>query len=173
MQAAPLSNFSSLIFGALMIHGFQPGPLFIADNPNLFWGLITSMYVGNAMLVILNLPLVGLWIKVLKVPYHLLFPLILLFCLIGVYSLNNNTSEILIMLIFGIIGYLMRKFEYDGAPFLIAVVLGPMVENNLRQSLLISKGSLAIFFTRPISVGFLLGALIVVLTLLRQHLKIK
>jgi putative tricarboxylic transport membrane protein len=155
-----------------MIHGFQPGPLFISDNAQLFWGLITSMYIGNAMLVILNLPLIGLWVKLLKVPYHLLFPLILLFCLIGVYTLNNNTSEMLIMLIFGVIGYLMRKFEYDAAPFLIAVVLGPMAENNLRQALLISKGSLMVFITRPISAGFLLGATIMVLTLVRQRLKV-
>ena len=169
----PANIVMALFFGALMIHGVQPGPLFIADNPNLFWGFITSMYVGNALLVILNLPLIGLWVKLLKVPYHLLFPLILIFCLIGVYTLNNNTSEILIMLIFGIIGYLMRKFEYDGAPFLIAVVLGPMMENNLRQSLLISKGALTIFFTRPISVSFLLAALIMALTLVRQQFKIK
>jgi putative tricarboxylic transport membrane protein len=169
----PANIVMALIFGALMIYGVQPGPLFIPQNPKLFWGLITSMYVGNAMLLILNLPLVGLWVKVLKIPYHLLFPLILLFCLIGVYTLNNNTVEILIMLIFGFIGYLMRKFEYDGAPFLIALVLGPMMENNLRQSLLISKGALSIFFTRPISVVFLLAALMMLLNSFYHHIKRK
>lgn len=167
----PANIVMALFFGALMIYGVQPGPLFIPQNPKLFWGLITSMYVGNAMLLILNLPLVGLWVKVLKIPYHLLFPLILLFCLIGVYTLNNNTVEILIMLIFGFIGYLMRKFEYDGAPFLIALVLGPMMENNLRQSLLISKGALSIFFTRPISVVFLLAALMMLLNSFYHHIK--
>lgn len=167
----PANIVMALFFGALMIYGVQPGPLFIPQNPKLFWGLITSMYVGNAMLLILNLPLVGLWVKVLKIPYHLLFPLILLFCLIGVYTLNNNTVEILIMLIFGFIGYLMKKFEYDGAPFLIALVLGPMMENNLRQSLLISKGALSIFFTRPISVVFLLAALMMLLNSFYHHIK--
>jgi putative tricarboxylic transport membrane protein len=169
----PANIVMALFFGALMIYGVQPGPLFIPQNPKLFWGLITSMYIGNAMLLILNLPLIGLWVKVLKIPYHLLFPLILLFCLIGVYTLNNNTAEILIMLIFGFIGYLMRKFEYDGAPFLIALVLGPMMENNLRQSLLISKGALSIFFTRPISVVFLLAALMMLLNSFYHHIKRK
>jgi len=167
----PANIVMALFLGALMIHGIQPGPLFIPQNPKLFWGLITSMYIGNVMLLILNLPLVGLWVKVLKIPYHLLFPLILLFCLIGVYSLNNNTTEILIMLIFGFIGYLMRKFEYEGAPFLLALVLGPMMENNLRQSLLISKGALSIFFTRPISVVFLLAALMMLLSSFYHHIK--
>jgi putative tricarboxylic transport membrane protein len=109
------------------------------------------MYVGNAMLLVLNLPLIGIWVKVLKIPYFLLFPFIFLFCLFGVYTLNNNLIEVFIMLIFGIIGFLMRKTGFEGAPFLMALVLGPVMESSLRQSLLISHGSPTIFFTRPIS----------------------
>lgn len=160
----PANITMALFFGALMIHGIQPGPLFISENPAIFWGLITSMYIGNAMLLVLNLPLVGLWVKVLKIPYYLLFPLILLFSAIGVYSLNNNSTEILIALIFGVVGYLMRKFEYEAAPFLLAMVLEPMMENKFRQTLLISKGSFAIFFSRPISAVLLITAFIVLVT---------
>jgi putative tricarboxylic transport membrane protein len=134
-----------------MIHGVQPGPLFIGKYPEIFWGVVTSMYVGNAMLLVLNLPLIGIWVKVLKIPYFLLFPFIFLFCLFGVYTLNNNLIEVFIMLIFGIIGFLMRKTGFEGAPFLMALVLGPVMESSLRQSLLISHGSPTIFFTRPIS----------------------
>ena len=134
-----------------MIHGIRPGPMLIKQHPDLFWGLIASMYIGNIMLVLLNLPLIGIWVRVLSIPYRVLFPLILLFCLIGVYTLNNNIWEIFIMVIFGIMGYLMRKFKYEPAPFVFALVLGPMMENSLRQSLLISEGSFGIFFTRPIS----------------------
>jgi putative tricarboxylic transport membrane protein len=141
----------ALFVGALMIHGIQPGPLFISKYPELFWGVVASMYVGNVMLLVLNLPLIGIWVRVLKIPYSILFPLIFLFCLVGVYSLNNNVAEIFIMVIFGIIGFLMRKFGFEGAPFLLALVLGPIMETSLRQSLLISRGSFNIFFTRPIS----------------------
>jgi putative tricarboxylic transport membrane protein len=132
------------------------------NHPDLFWGVVASMYVGNAMLVVLNLPLIGLLVKVLKIPYPLLFPLILLFCLVGVYSINNNVSEITVMVIFGVVGYFLRKFQYPTAPALLALVLGPMLEKALRQSLLISGGSGLIFFTRPIS----LITLLIVATLL-------
>jgi putative tricarboxylic transport membrane protein len=129
------------------------------------------MYIGNGMLLILNLPLIGLWVKVLKIPYHLLFPLILLICLIGVYSLNNSSAEVLIMIIFGFIGYLMRKFDFEGSPFLLALVLGPMVESKLRESLLISKGTISIFFSRPISAAFLFMTLVMLLTSFYHYLK--
>jgi len=151
----------ALMMGALMIHGIQPGPLFISKNPELFWGVIGSMYIGNAMLLVLNLPLIGLWVKVLKIPYVILFPLILLLCLIGVYTLNNNIAEIFIMLIFGVIGFLLRKTGFEGAPFLLALVLGPIMESSFRQSLLISKGYLGIFFLRPVSATLVIAALIV------------
>jgi putative tricarboxylic transport membrane protein len=146
----PTSAIMALFMGALMIHGIQPGPLFISRYPELFWGFIASMYVGNAMLLVLNLPLIGIWVRVLKTPYAILWPLILLFCLIGVYSLNANTVEMAIMLGFGIFGFLMRRAGFEGAPFILAMVLGPIMETSLRQSLLISRGSFGIFLTRPI-----------------------
>jgi putative tricarboxylic transport membrane protein len=141
----------ALLFGALLIHGMRPGPLLIKDHPDLFWGVVSSMYIGNVMLLILNLPLIPLWVKILKVPYGVLFPLILVFCLIGSYSVRNDIFGVLVMIIFGILGYLFRKFDYEGAPLLLGFILGPMFELNLRQSLLFSKGSFLIFFTRPIS----------------------
>ena len=147
----PTNVVMALVLGALMIHGIRPGPTLIQENPALFWGLMTSMYIGNAMLLLLNLPMIGLWVRILSVPYRVLFPLILLFCLIGSYSLNSNIWEIFIMVIFGISGYLLRKFEYEAAPLVFALVLGPMMENALRQSLLMSEGSFDIFFIRPIS----------------------
>jgi putative tricarboxylic transport membrane protein len=146
----PTSAIMALFMGALMIHGIQPGPLFIAKYPELFWGFIASMYIGNAMLLVLNLPLIGIWVRLLKTPYIILFPLILLFCLIGVYSLNSNPTEILIMLIFGVAGFFLRRLGFEGAPFILAMVLGPIMETSLRQTLLISRGSFAVFYTRPI-----------------------
>jgi len=145
----PSSVGMAILLGAFIIHGIQPGPLLIVKHPALFWGTIASMYVGNVMLLVLNLPLIGLWIKILKIPYNLLFPLIILFCFLGAYSLNNNIYDVLVMIIFGVFGYLMRKYEYEGAPFLLALVLGPMLENAFRQSLI--YGDPFIFFNRPIS----------------------
>lgn len=127
--------------------------MILREYPQIFWGTVTSMYLGNVLLLLLNLPLIGLWVKILKVPYRILFPLIILFCHIGAYSLKNTPFDMVVMLIFGVIGYLMRKFGYEGAPLLLAFVLGPMMEQALRQSLLISHGSFSIFFTRPISLA--------------------
>src|SRR4030043_676271 len=129
------------------------------QNPGLFWGVIVSMYIGNGMLLVLNLPLIGMWVQILKIPYKILFPLILLFCLIGVYSVNNVVFDIYIMLIFGIMGYLMKKFDYEGAPLVLAFVLGPLMENNLRKSLIMSQGDFSIFFTRPLAAVSLILAL--------------
>lgn len=150
----PANVVMAVLLGAFIIHGIQPGPLLISKHPALFWGTIASMYVGNVMLLVLNLPLIGLWVKILKVPYRILFPLILLFCFIGVYSLNNNVYEILIMVVFGVFGYLIRKFGFEAAPFLLGMVLGPLMEVAFRQSLL--YGDPFIFFKRPIS-AFLLA----------------
>jgi len=147
----PSNVVIAMLLGAFMIHGVTPGPLLMKQNPQIFWGVIVSMYVGNAMLLVLNLPLIGIWVKILKIPYKILFPLILLFCLIGVYSVSNSVFDIYIMLIFGILGYLMKKFEYEGAPLVLAFVLGPMMENNLRKSLIMSQGDFSIFFTRPLA----------------------
>jgi len=155
----PPNVVMALLLGAFMIHGVQPGPLMMKQNPGLFWGVIASMYIGNVMLLVLNLPLIGIWVQVLKVPYRILFPLILLFCLIGVYTVSNAIFDIYVMIAFGIVGYLMKKFEYEGAPLVLAFVLGPLLENNLRKSLILSHGDFTFFFTRPISAACLLIAL--------------
>ncbi|MEI9475340.1 MAG: tripartite tricarboxylate transporter permease [Deltaproteobacteria bacterium] len=128
-------------------------PLLMGKHPQFFWGTIASMYIGNVMLLILNLPLIGLWVQILKIPYRLLFPLIILFCFVGAYAVNNNSFDVLIMLIFGTIGYFMRKWRYDGAPLLLAIILGPMLESSIRQALII--GDPSIFVTKPISACFL------------------
>jgi putative tricarboxylic transport membrane protein len=148
----PSNVVTAMLLGALMIHGVTPGPLLLKQNPQIFWGVVTSMYVGNIMLLILNLPLIGLWVRILKVPYVILFPLILLFCVVGVYTLNNSILEVYIMLGFGAIGYVLRKIEYEHAPFVLALVLSPMIEDNFRSSLMLSGGQMGIFFTNsPLS----------------------
>ncbi len=156
----PANAVMAMLLGALTIYGMQPGPMLIKQHPDLFWGVVTSMYIGNAMLLVLNLPLIGIWVKILKIPYAVLFPLILLFCLIGAYSLNNNVGEIGLMLFFGVVGYLMKKFDYEAAPLVLAMVLGPMMEDALRQSLIMANGSAAIFVTRPISLAVALLVLV-------------
>jgi putative tricarboxylic transport membrane protein len=154
----------AILFGALMIHGLQPGPLLMKDHPDFFWGVVISMYIGNLILVFLNLPLIPLWVRMLRVPYPILFPLIVLFCLVGAFSLNNSAYDILVMLGFGVLGYLMRKLKYEGAPLVMAFVLGPLLELNLRRSLIVSDGSFLIFFTRPISAA-ILGTAVLILFL--------
>jgi putative tricarboxylic transport membrane protein len=156
----PANAVMALLLGALIIHGIQPGPLLIKQHPALFWGTVASMYLGNMMLLVLNLPLIGVWVKLLKVPYPILFPLILLFCLIGSYSLNNSVFDVTIMIIFGLIGYLFKKFNYEAAPLILALVLGPMMENSLRQALLMANGNFFTFFQRPISATLLTAALV-------------
>ena len=151
----PANSVIAILLGAFMIHGIQPGPMLIEKYPDLFWGTIMSMYLGNAMLLVLNLPLIGLWVKVLKVPYPILFPLILLFCLVGVFSLNYSKVEVALMIGFGVFGYLARKFQFEMAPLVLALVIGPMMENNLRLSLVISQGSPWIFIEKPISAIFI------------------
>jgi putative tricarboxylic transport membrane protein len=159
----PPNVVMAVLLGAFLVHGIQPGPLLVKEHPEIFWGVIASMYIGNVMLLVLNLPLIGLWVQLLKVPYGVLFPLILLFCIIGVYTVSANVWDIVIMLIFGGLGYLMKKFEYEPMPLVLAYVLGRMAEESLRQTLLLSRGSPAIFFSRPIAAGFLATALAVVL----------
>lgn len=140
-----------ILLGAFLVHGIHPGPLMISEHPDLFWGVIASMYLGNIMLLVLNLPLIPIWVKVLNIPYSILFPIILLLCIIGVYSINFNVIEIIIMLFFGVIGYLMKKTGFEGAPLMLAFILSPMLENAFKQSLRMSAGDFSIFFTRPIS----------------------
>jgi putative tricarboxylic transport membrane protein len=129
--------------------------MFIKESPIVFWGLIGSMYIGNVMLLVLNLPLIAIWVKTLKIPYHILFPLIILFCLIGSYTISNSLTDVFIMVTFGLIGYLMKKFEYEPVLLILGLVLGPMFESALRRSMIMSKGSFMIFFHRPISMIFL------------------
>jgi putative tricarboxylic transport membrane protein len=158
----PATPTMALLLASFLMQGIRPGPLFITGHPDIFWGLVASMYLGNVLLLILNLPMIGIWVKVLKIPYRVLFPLILLFCLIGAYSVNNSTFDIFIMILFGVIGYLFKRFGYEGAPLILAFVLGPIMEQALRQSLLISSGSFLIFVTRPIS-GITLGIVAILL----------
>jgi TctA family transporter len=145
----------------------------MTSNPELFWGLIASMWIGNAMLVILNLPLIGMWIKLLTVPYRWLFPAIVLFCAIGVYSTNNNTFDIWLVGAFGFIGYLFIKLGCEPAPLLLGFILGPMMEENLRRSLLLSRGDWSVFVTRPLSAFLLAAALLLLVVVLSPSIKKK
>jgi len=154
----------AILLGALIIFGLQPGPLLIKEKPDFFWGVVASMYIGNGMLLLLNLPMIPIWVQVLRVPYPILFPLIILFCLIGSYSLNNSTFDVFAMILFGVVGYLMKKFKYEGAPLVMAFVLGPLLEQNLRRSLIISDGSFSIFVSRPISAVTLLVAFLLLVS---------
>ena len=152
----------AMIFAALMIQGVQPGPFLVSENPEVFWGVIASMYVGNVMLLVLNLPLVGLWVQLLRVPYAFLAPLVVMVCSIGVFSIKNDPVEIVIMAGFGLVGYVLRKLAFEPGPLLLAFILGPMVEKALRQSLLLSGGEFDIFVRRPIS-GVLIGLIMALL----------
>lgn len=154
----PSNPVMALMIGAMIIQGIQPGPSVMTEQPALFWGLIVSMWVGNLMLLILNLPLIGLWVKMIQVPYHLLYPAIVVFCAIGVFSLNNTTFDVFLMGIFGVMGYVFRKIGAEAAPMLLAFILGPMMEEFLRRALLISKGDPSVLVTRPISAVMLLFA---------------
>jgi putative tricarboxylic transport membrane protein len=147
----PPNVVMALLLGAFIIHGLQPGPLMMIQRPDIFWGIVASMYIGNVMLLVLNMPLIGMWVQVLKLPYRILFPLILMFCLVGVFASGNAVFDVFVMVLFGVLGYLMRKFGYEPAPLVLAFVLGPMLENNLRKSLILSHGDFAIFLERPIS----------------------
>jgi putative tricarboxylic transport membrane protein len=160
----PSNAFNAVLLGALMIYGLRPGPLLIKSNPDFFWGLLSSMYVGNVLLLVLNLPLIPLWVWVLRIPYTLLSVLILIFCFLGAYSINNSLAEVAITFAFGIFGFLLRKFKFEAPPFILAFVLGPLMETTFRQSLIMSGGSFSIFVTQPISTVFILIALGVLIT---------
>jgi putative tricarboxylic transport membrane protein len=154
----PPNVVMALLLGAFIINNVEPGPLMMQKHPQLFWGIVCSMYVGNVMLLVLNLPLIGMWVRLLTVPYKVLFPLILLFCVIGGYSVSNSIFDLYLMMLFSVIGYFMKKFGYEPAPMVLAFVLGPMLELNLRKALILSHGELSTFVTRPISLGCLLIA---------------
>jgi putative tricarboxylic transport membrane protein len=160
----PANVVMAMLFSGLLIHGITPGPMLMNDHPDIFWGIITSMYIGNVMLLILNLPLINIWVKLTKIPFALLFPIIILICFIGVYSVNSSMFDVWLMVIFGIVGYIMKKCEYEPAPLVLAYVLGPMLEQALRQSLIMSNGSFTIFIFRPISAVSLFIALVLLVT---------
>jgi putative tricarboxylic transport membrane protein len=162
----PASGVMALMLGALTIQGIQPGPQVMTQKPDLFWGLIASMWIGNLMLVVLNLPLVGLWIRLLKVPYRLLFPAIMAFSAIGVYSVNNSPFEIYLTAVFGILGFIWMKLGFNLAPMLLGFVLGPMLEENLRRSMLTSRGDPTVFFTRPISLAFVIATILILVVMI-------
>jgi TctA family transporter len=169
----PPNPVMALMIGAMIIHNIQPGPQVLTRNPALFWGLVTSMWIGNLMLVILNLPLIGIWIKMLKVPYRYLFPSIVLFCAIGVYSMNNSTFDIWMLAAFGFVGYVFIKLGCEPAPLVLGFILGPMMEENLRRALLLSLGDWSTFVTRPLSAGLLAAALLLLLVMLSPAVKKK
>ena len=167
----PSNPVMALMIGAMVIQGIQPGPSVMTEQPELFWGLIASMWIGNLMLLVLNLPLIGLWVKMISVPYHLLYPAILVFCAIGVFSLNNATFDVFLMAGFGVLGYVFRKLDCEPAPMLLGFILGPMMEEYLRRALLISKGDATVFVTRPVSATMLVLALLLLVTVLTPAIR--
>lgn len=169
----PPNPVMALMVGAMTIHNIQPGPQVMTSNPELFWGLIASMWIGNAMLIVLNLPLIGIWIKLLTVPYRWLFPSIVLFCAVGVYSTNNNTWDIWMVGAFGLVGYIFHKLGTEPAPLLLGFILGPMMEENLRRALLLSRGDWSVFVTRPLSAGLLAAAALLLIIVLLPSVKSK
>jgi putative tricarboxylic transport membrane protein len=162
----PSGPIPAVMLAALMVHGVSPGPLLFRQQPELVWGFIASMYVGNLMLLVLNLPLVGLFVNLLRVPYPLLYPAIIVFCILGVYAVNASVVDVWIMLVMGLVGYLLRKLGFETAPIVLGMILAPMLEMALRQSLALSDGHYTIFMTRPIATTLLaVGAILVLLSL--------
>jgi putative tricarboxylic transport membrane protein len=159
--------------GALMIQGIAPGPQMMTQHPDLFWGLVVSMFIGNAMLVVLNLPMIGLWVQLLKIPYRFLFPMILGFMAIGVYSINNLNLDLYLMVLFGLGGYVFQKLRVQIAPLVLAFVLGPLIEESLRRAMVLSRGDPAVFFTRPISAAFMIVSVALLIAMLWPSLRKK
>ena len=156
----PTGPITAVLIGALMLHGVSVGPTLVTEHPDVFWGFVASMYVGNLMLLALNLPLVSVFVTVLRIPYAYLYPLIIMFCIIGVYEVNNSIVDVCIMLIMGVLGYALRKFSFDPAPLVLGLVIAPIFEQSLRQSLIMSNGNYLIFFNRPISAGLLIVCIV-------------
>ncbi len=169
----PPNAVMALMVGAMTIHNIQPGPQVMSSNPSLFWGLIASMWIGNLILVVLNLPLIGIWVQLLKVPYRLLYPAILVFCGIGVYSINNNPFDVTVTAVFGLLGYIFFKLRCEPAPLILGFILGPMMEENLRRAMLLSRGDPIVFFTRPLSLGLLVAAAILIVIVALPNIKKK
>jgi putative tricarboxylic transport membrane protein len=162
----PPNAVMALMVGAMTIHGIIPGPQVMTKNPNLFWGMIASMWVGNLMLLIINLPLIGLWVRLLKVPYRLMFPAIVMFCCIGIYSINSLPTDVMFIGFFGLVGYVLIKLGFEPAPLLLGFVLGKLMEENLRRALIISRGDMMTFLEHPVSAGLLVVALLLLVVAL-------
>lgn len=169
----PSNAVMALMIGAMMIHDIQPGPLVMSTDPGLFWGLIVSMWIGNLMLIVLNLPMINIWVKLLKIPYRWLFPAIIAFCVIGTFSINNNVFDIWVSVAFGFLGYIFIKLGCEAAPFILGFILGPMMEENLRRALLLSRGDPSVFFSRPISCGLLIAALLLLIAVVAPSVRKK
>ena len=169
----PGSGTMALMLGALMIQGITPGPRVLTSHPELFWGLIASMWIGNLALVILNLPLIGLWVSMLKIPYRWLYPIILVFSCIGIYTVNHSQVDVWLMVVFGVLGYVFMKLDCEPAPFILGFLLGPMLEVNFRRAMLLSRGDLDIFITHPISLGFLIAAVALIILMVSPTIRRK
>ncbi|MDI6756191.1 MAG: tripartite tricarboxylate transporter permease, partial [Thermodesulfobacteriota bacterium] len=167
----PTGPIPAVLLAALMVHGISPGPMLIKEQPVIFWGLIASMYVGNFILLLLNLPLVGIFVNFLRIPYKILYPTILMLCVVGVYAVNSSLVDVWIMTVMGILGYVLRKYDFEPAPMVLGVVLAPIIEMSFRQALAMSAGSYLIFVQRPISVTFLVAALAMILLALKPLVK--
>jgi putative tricarboxylic transport membrane protein len=159
----PTNAVMALLMAALMIRGVLPGPLLINKNPDVFWGTVSSMYVGNLMLLVLNLPLIGLWVRLVKTPYAYLYPCIVLFCVMGAFTNSNTIFDIYVMMAFGVLGFFMKLLDYEPAPLILAFVLGPLFEDNLRRTLITSEGSFSVFLDRPIALSMLVAAAVIVM----------
>ena len=169
----PSNSIMALIIGAMIIQGIQPGPSVMIEQPALFWGVIVSMWIGNLMLLVLNLPMIGLWVRMIGIPYHFLFPAILVFCAIGAFSLSNSTFDVFLLALFGVVGYVLRKLDCEPAPLLLGFILGPMMEENLRRALMINRGDATVLFTRPISCALLLAAVALLVMVLLPSIRDK
>ena len=169
----PSNSIMALIIGAMIIQGIQPGPSVMIEQPALFWGVIVSMWIGNLMLLVLNLPMIGLWVRMIGIPYHFLFPAILVFCAIGAFSLNNSIFDVFMLALFGVVGYVLRKLDCEPAPLLLGFILGPMMEENLRRALMINRGDASVLFTRPISCVLLIAAVALLVMVLLPSIRAK
>ena len=169
----PSNSIMALIIGAMIIQGIQPGPSVMIEQPALFWGVIVSMWIGNLMLLVLNLPMIGLWVRMIGIPYHFLFPAILVFCAIGAFSLNNSIFDVFMLALFGVVGYVLRKLDCEPAPLLLGFILGPMMEENLRRALMINRGDASVLLTRPISCALLIAAVALLVMVLLPSIRAK
>jgi putative tricarboxylic transport membrane protein len=166
----PFAPITALMVSALMVHGVQPGPLLITSHPEVFWGVIASMYIGNVMLLILNVPMISLWVSILRIPHHILLPLILIIAAIGSYSVNNSMLDLYVLVALGVVGYVLRKFDFHLAPMVVGIVLGPLIEKHLREGLFMSQGDISIFYKSPFAITVFIIVFIVMTLNIQRNL---